>query len=259
LVELQLCGLPKQASTLPVSWKIVCDAVNISKSFADNFNLEQSCWGWGNGLLSFETFRKCDEFEIMIVIELDDDENVRAMVKWNEFVHKTNAGKRRSNAPPPPLDDQKQDHLPSTKQDDDESIHWVQQRLKGQAEELKALRLEMEKMKEGHSVSVDEHDGPENAQSDDLRKRVFKVENQMASLMQRVSGTVDVDGDDDEHGVHRWFRERVKLPQYAQLFEDEGFDDLESIRDATESDLVAMGIDKVGHRKRILKQSALIR
>ena len=47
--------------------------------------------------------------------------------------------------------------------------------------------------------------------------------------------------------------DEVKLPQYFELLKEAGFDDLESVQDVTEDDLEAMGINKTGHRRKIIK------
>ena len=132
----------------------------------------------------------------------------------------------------------------------------MEQRLKAQDEELEALRLDMERVKEEFAVG----DGQVNPGSDDLRKRVMKVEKQMASLSQRLTETVGGGGGNDEsrQEVQQWLTDKVKLPQYFQVFVQQGFDELESIKDVTKDDLVAMGIDKVGHQRKILKQTELI-
>jgi len=57
----------------------------------------------------------------------------------------------------------------------------------------------------------------------------------------------------DGSEVASWFRDTLRLPQYIDLFESEGFDELETLADLTDSDLKELGINKMGHRKKILK------
>ena len=152
-------------------------------------------------------------------------------------------------------------HLLSSKhceQGSGASNKWMEQRLKAQDEELEALRQEMERMKEEYVVG----DGQVNPGSDDLRQRVMKVEKQMKSLAKRLTETVGGGGgggnDETRQEVQDWLTDKVKLAQYFQVFVQQGFDDLESIKDITKDDLNAMGIDKVGHQRRILKQAEII-
>ena len=53
--------------------------------------------------------------------------------------------------------------------------------------------------------------------------------------------------------IKTWLMDTVKLPQYYHIFIDQGFDDLETIRCITRDDLKAIGIDKVGHQRKIMK------
>eukprot|EP00484_Ammonia_sp_Unknown_P000472 CAMPEP_0197023348 /NCGR_PEP_ID=MMETSP1384-20130603/4056_1 /TAXON_ID=29189 /ORGANISM="Ammonia sp." /LENGTH=305 /DNA_ID=CAMNT_0042451545 /DNA_START=48 /DNA_END=965 /DNA_ORIENTATION=+ len=53
--------------------------------------------------------------------------------------------------------------------------------------------------------------------------------------------------------VKHWFDNVVKLPQYYQVFIDEGFVDLHSIQEITIDDLVVMDIHDTLHQKIILK------
>ena len=53
--------------------------------------------------------------------------------------------------------------------------------------------------------------------------------------------------------MRRWMNTEVKLPQYLDLFIANGYDDLSVIQDLSIMDLEEMGIEKKGHRMRIVK------
>ena len=55
--------------------------------------------------------------------------------------------------------------------------------------------------------------------------------------------------------LRRWFVEELSLPQYFDIFVEEGFDDLESVRYITMDDLDAIGISKLGHKKKVLRKA----
>ena len=118
--------------------------------------------------------------------------------------------------------------------------------MKTQLAEMKEERAEFEVL----SMSDDE----------DLEKRVVKLEQNIKALMQSP-GQEPTEPESpltEEQKVQKWLKETVKLPEYFQLLVDQGFDELECIKDVTKEDLVSMGIDKVGHQRRILKHSAMI-
>jgi len=54
--------------------------------------------------------------------------------------------------------------------------------------------------------------------------------------------------------VRIWLTTKVKLPQYLPLFMEHGYDDMEVVREMNDAELRAIGIDKAGHRKRILRE-----
>eukprot|EP01084_Bolivina_argentea_P264724 448528_1 len=52
--------------------------------------------------------------------------------------------------------------------------------------------------------------------------------------------------------IKEWFINNVKLPEYYQIFKDNGFERLSVIKTMSESDLKEIGIDKLGHRRAIM-------
>ena len=56
-----------------------------------------------------------------------------------------------------------------------------------------------------------------------------------------------------ENEVVIWIRDTLKMPQYLEVFEAEGFDQLDMMRELTEIHLKELGINKMGHRLKILK------
>ena len=65
----------------------------------------------------------------------------------------------------------------------------------------------------------------------------------------------DIDLDKDRMKVRKWLDEEVKLGEYFVLFMNHGFNDLETVMELNEDHLKEMGIDKVGHRIKILKHT----
>ena len=52
--------------------------------------------------------------------------------------------------------------------------------------------------------------------------------------------------------VKRWLKEEVKMEQYCDLFVKNGYDDMETVLEMNDNELIEIGIDKKGHRKKIL-------
>ena len=59
--------------------------------------------------------------------------------------------------------------------------------------------------------------------------------------------------DGNENEVVKWLRDVVRLPQYTSLFMDDGYEDLFTMMQIdSEQDLIDIGVNKGGHRKKIL-------
>ena len=62
----------------------------------------------------------------------------------------------------------------------------------------------------------------------------------------------------DKDEYKKWFDDKLKLPQYYELFKDEGYDDMSYLYqfdiDNGDRDLKEIGVKKQGHRRRILSQ-----
>lgn len=67
----------------------------------------------------------------------------------------------------------------------------------------------------------------------------------------RDHGINDDDGVTEE--IRLWLTVTMKMPQYLPLFIRNGYDDMEIVREMTDSELSQIGIDKIGHRKKMLK------
>ena len=119
-LRLQLCGFPKYIDNFPVTWTVTCNGIDVKKArYTTAFSLKHSCWGWANDQLSFKKFKECKQFEIAIDIQIDNEENVRALAEWDQFMEKqrgnssrrSSSGRRSSSRPNRvvnELDDEKQ-------------------------------------------------------------------------------------------------------------------------------------------------------
>eukprot|EP01084_Bolivina_argentea_P205992 351794_1 len=63
----------------------------------------------------------------------------------------------------------------------------------------------------------------------------------------------------EEEKLKDWLNTMVKLPQYFETLVTNGYDDLEGVADVTSDELEQIGINKMGHRKKIVKYAGLLR
>ena len=50
-----------------------------------------------------------------------------------------------------------------------------------------------------------------------------------------------------------WLTDKVELAEYFDILIENGLDDMEIIQDLNEDELISIGINKLGHRKKLLK------
>ena len=95
----------------------------------------------------------------------------------------------------------------------------------------------------------------ENEQKDDmLRSMAKRIETLEMKVDQLLNDKIqNMNESPGLQAVRRWMRNEVKLPQYLDLLIANGYDDLSVIQDLSIMDLEEMGIEKKGHRMRIVK------
>eukprot|EP01084_Bolivina_argentea_P234736 395163_1 len=57
----------------------------------------------------------------------------------------------------------------------------------------------------------------------------------------------------DKKQLKLWFTNVVKLPEYFDIFIEQGFEDLQSVKYVTANELELMGISKIGHKMKLLR------
>ena len=137
-----------------------------------------------------------------------------------------------------------------------------------QEQAAKAVQSKFDEMQR-HITSIDSKlkevqkrtDGKFRRQSESNQSQSVEILAMMNKLKEEVAvlkeahnqGDEELKEETEEMKLKKWMEEEVKLPQYFELLKEDGFDDLESVQDVADDDLKAMGIDKTGHRKKILK------
>eukprot|EP01084_Bolivina_argentea_P133447 235512_1 len=89
----------------------------------------------------------------------------------------------------------------------------------------------------------------------DIKKEMEMMKQNIQNLMDRNNSPKP----EKENAVNVWLRDVVKLPEYIDLFMQNGMDDMTVIEDITMNELNQIGIDKLGHKMRILKAVAKLK
>ena len=112
------------------------------------------------------------------------------------------------------------------------------------------------------------HSENTQSQSVEILAQIAALTQQMGVLQQEfavLKESENKDGDEEvqeqpeAEKLRKWMKDEVKLPRYFNVLRDNGFDNLESLQDLTDWDLKEMGIDKMGHRRRIMRNVNMLR
>ena len=93
----------------------------------------------------------------------------------------------------------------------------------------------------------------------ELQQELKQTKSELIAIKQKQPNIRNVqENDNEKDDVKGWFKNIVKLPQYFDRFIENGFEDLMTISEIKEQDLIDMNIDKKGHRIKLLKLSKTI-
>eukprot|EP01084_Bolivina_argentea_P147362 257838_1 len=85
-----------------------------------------------------------------------------------------------------------------------------------------------------------------------------KQKEDIYKMQQQINGLLYNDILPQNERVRIWLTETVGLEQYHDILVQNGYDDMENIADITQMDLMNIGIEKIGHRKKIIKYASKI-
>ena len=217
-LRLVLSGLPANVSKMNLTWKISLNSQtdnlsNIDTEKTQDFAQGQMAHGWGQKQLSFEKFRNMKDVTICLDIINNDIE----ISKNDDIIAKW-------------------DKFIQTKDKHQSRLDLVEITLQRMTTQLQKISM-IEQQLIAYSETMNKINGVLQLQQSQNNNDMIHMHNNVA----------------DEERVRMWLHNTVKLPQYYQLFIDQGFDDLETISDLTVDDLRSMGIDKLGHQKKLIK------
>merc|ERR1712228_213244 len=86
----------------------------------------------------------------------------------------------------------------------------------------------------------------------EMKKEIRIIKENVAKIMKENAFNANIQNKELE-AMKRWMTRIVKLPQYIDLFVENGFDDMETITEITMSTLTQIGIEKIGHKMKIIK------
>eukprot|EP01083_Nonionella_stella_P271178 918760_1 len=271
-VRLSLSGSPFGIHKVKVKWSIFCDEMNKSKITTN----EVSTWNYESA--EYEAMGAWDEFmkytsltfyvslEILNLYDANDD--IIEPSEWDKYINEASKLKEIC------VDIKEEFHGPSH-----ESMHFIDPASDDEDLDYDHSRFPSTLI---HETVEDDSDCEASSQKtidaedkwkiqmheemQSLRQQVLNNNMQIKQMKKQLAKLPGNVTDDEEHKdisnedkVRIWLEDTVQLAQYSDLLINDGYDDLETIADLTMQDLINVGIDKSGHRKKIVKYAQKLR
>ena len=141
--------------------------------------------------------------------------------------------------------------------------YWTKLRMNQAGDERKEIS-----MKSNNISSI--HDRLESTMESQIAKMftmISKNAKDIAAMNQRLMrlqsdrkiDRMSPNVDTERMEFKKWMENTVRLPEYFELLIENGFEDMESMKDMTMEHLREMGIDKMGHRIKLMKGIAALK
>ncbi len=97
----------------------------------------------------------------------------------------------------------------------------------------------------------------ESEHANEMLVEFNKMQQQINTLVELQSDRIrnNDKSESEMDKVRIWMNDIVKLPQYSEIIIQNGYDDMESVADIILEDLCSMGVEKIGHRRKIIKNA----
>ena len=230
ILGLMLCALPSPSQSIDISWTVQVIATGhefekveseTTRNVITLDNTGPTGLFWSNmNMLLLDDLMRTDSLTVRVNITVHDDDCI--VDDQNTTDYWTELAQREHNAQRRDKKEEYKDQIEKRLQSMQNEILSLKSTLQSQTSEiLKAIN-----MQRNDRMTVKEaHCNPENNGSE----------------------------------LREWIENKVKLPQYLDLLIENGFEDLETLQDITMEHLREMGIDKIGHRIKLMKAVATLK
>lgn len=89
----------------------------------------------------------------------------------------------------------------------------------------------------------------------ELKCKFCNTEKYRDNLEHEIAEMVKINDYDNE--VLKFFLNEIGLNEYWEIFNNEGFTEVYDLKEVTDNDLIYLGVDKMGHRNKILRKLKL--
>eukprot|EP01083_Nonionella_stella_P303053 1047480_1 len=254
LVNLLLCAYPVNVNILHVSRTDRCLQTNVTRQ-------GQLSYEWGkrppvlNAILaSFVDIKKYDSLEISIEVTIqktftiDGEEIDMVLRQFEEYAKKANYVQGSQQKVQQTAPDKNPNRKMTQTMSDKFSVHDV--RLDSMAAAIEQLNGKIQKMENQMSRLLSQQEEKKENDNEDIMKEITNLKREVSKLTAEQPNNQLTDTAKDRLRV--WLTNVVGLP-YFDLFIENGIEDLDTIKEFTQNELQMIGIDKIGHRIKIMK------
>ena len=243
LFFLNLIALPTDQRYLRLSWtsEMIANGNDIEKTdiksgsqgFKEN-EVEHNAL-LNKHKLSLSELMQCDslifKFNVKSHGEEDDAKDQMIMEYWSGMARHQHEDERKENVV-------KSNNLESEAAEILTIINKLREDMNQMMVNQEDLRKELKELRQNQLHAVGRTHN--SVRGDEKLKNIHEERNQREA---------DVDGG----RLKEWIENEVKLPQYFDLLMENGFEDMESMKDITMEHLQEIGISKLGHRVKFMK------
>ena len=243
----------------------------------------------GENKLPLELIKQCDSMKIKVDIVPDPDR--AATEHWSKLTNPTNTDQKENEIEI----DVEVDPENVTSNQRDKRIDLIEARLDSLVSAIDQLTSKVAQISKQSTVQRDQMNKSVELKFDQMEQRILSIDSKLREVQQRTDsnlrrnsesnqsqsveilaqmakmreeiialkvaqgnqgGDEEVKKETEEEKLRKWMENEVKLPRYFHVLKENGFEDMESVLDLTLNEMKEMGIDKMGHRKRIMKHIA---
>ena len=233
-IELQLCALPNGKSTVNISWTVGVEIIeNSNRKMTDALtadlgirDTENGRNRWGMKLLMMEDIANCDALHFNVDITVHDYQ--RTLDHYSDLRVDSD---RERNGEGIGIDG---------------ATNQIERRCDLSDARIQSLAAIIDQVM-NRLANVQEQSIQRTQRGfDTLQREMMSMKNMLNTNTERYTN------DQSYISIEQWLRDIVKLPEYIPNFIDNGFRNMNVVRECTDEILQDIGIKAVGHRMEIL-------
>eukprot|EP00485_Elphidium_margaritaceum_P005836 CAMPEP_0202690050 /NCGR_PEP_ID=MMETSP1385-20130828/5181_1 /ASSEMBLY_ACC=CAM_ASM_000861 /TAXON_ID=933848 /ORGANISM="Elphidium margaritaceum" /LENGTH=518 /DNA_ID=CAMNT_0049345277 /DNA_START=190 /DNA_END=1747 /DNA_ORIENTATION=+ len=281
-IYLVLCRLPYNTEKITTKYRITCEELQRSITAVDDFSFSASNWGKSkfiplSDIHALNTLTFVIDLEVLQEVPCEHDDDVvwdEHQIEWTLSATANTATSaaaaaaaavavdddaRQLEGRPPP----RENNVVSSKMQ--KEVRWLKRQMREKNTLIEQLSNRLSTFQTSLNSQLQQLQSQQQQVTSAHYTESFNVIEQKLAHMQlqidhgqqqrdaRSSRTVSATSFQKQQQLKRWMSNTAELPQYFECFVQNGFEDLQSLKDLTKSCLKHIGVDKIGHQLKLLR------